>query len=66
MAAVCVGRPTDEGDGVIIARVVGGGRYVTAQSPPDLKSLVYVCNSVHQFVPRNLLKPSGFFTYHQV
>jgi hypothetical protein len=52
MAAVCVGRPTNEGDG-IIARVGGGVKYVTAESPPSLRSLVCVFNTVHQFIPFN-------------
>jgi len=65
MAAVCVGSPTDEGDG-FIARVVGRGKYVTAESPPFLKSLVYVLNSVHQFIPFNVPSDTRFHTLYAI
>ena len=65
MAAVCVGRPTDEGDGVIV-RVVGEGKCVTAESPPFLKSLVFVFNTVHQFIPFNVTSDTRFHTLYAI
>jgi hypothetical protein len=59
---VC-GRPTDEGDEVI-ARVVGRGKYVTAESPPFLKSLANVFNTVHQFIPFNVPSDTLFHTLY--
>lgn len=64
MAAVCVGRPTDED--VVIARVVGGGKYVTAESPSCLKSLFYVFNSVPQFIPFNVPSDTRFHTLYAI
>jgi hypothetical protein len=65
MAAVCVGRPTDEGNWVV-TRLVGGAKYVTAESSPFLKSLVYVFNSVHQFIPFNAPSDSRFHTLYAI